>query len=96
MWVTSFGNGIKVGLMTGTGMPEFEQQATVYPNPGNGLFKVDWSGHSNARGIVFDSQGRQVGELALLPGVNQIDLRSISKGLYFLRVENEMHKILVE
>ncbi|MEM7039823.1 MAG: hypothetical protein AAF570_22815, partial [Bacteroidota bacterium] len=62
MWVTSFGNSIKMGLMTGTGIPEFEARMKVWPNPSSGLISVEWDGLTGERMQVFDLQGRMLKE----------------------------------
>lgn len=95
MWVTSFGNGIKVGLMTGTGQPEFKASARVYPNPSRGKINVEWTGIEDAKALLFDMKGRLIEEGVLHLGTNQLDFQGYSKGIYFLRLENETFKILL-
>ncbi len=87
MWVTSFGNGMKVGLMNATGVNEvrFENsKITVYPNPFDEViyfnfsslnYKVDKINVFNLNGELIHSELNQN---------NSIHTSSLSSGVYIL------------
>ena len=81
---------------------ELSAAISIYPNPSNGLVYINNSGFmtlDNAR--IYDVNGRLIlrKELADTP-LNQIDLTTISKGVYFLMVSSDgasiTEKIVIE
>lgn len=81
-----------------------EEQAnpviSVYPNPNNGVFNVDYSNAAQIKivntlgNIVFDEKTENVSE-----GSKVIDLSNLSNGIYMISVSNEKgtsyHKIIL-
>jgi len=60
----------------------------VYPNPNNGLFRID--GISDANNLkIYNALGQLVYQQALMNHSSEtIDLRQLHKGLYIIQVEN--------
>ncbi|UKN02930.1 T9SS type A sorting domain-containing protein [Paracrocinitomix mangrovi] len=54
----------------------------IYPNPNNGQFNIN--SENGALLKVFDLNGKQLANLALLPGINPINLSHLSSGTYVL------------
>ena len=69
-----------------------EKNVAVYPNPGNGLFFInfDTPANQNADLIVFNVQGKKVLERSILENTNSIniDLSNNGKGLYLLYIKD--------
>jgi hypothetical protein len=65
------------------------KQIIMYPNPtNNGL--VNFNEKVNAQ--VFDMQGKLMKEFVKQ---NQIDVSNLTKGIYFIKIENSVTKKLV-
>jgi parallel beta-helix repeat protein len=74
---------------------EFLEQFSIYPNPSNGVFNLEWtvSKVSDWTVSIFDVEGREVYS-EKVNGVNasvnrQIDLKGISKGIYTVKLHTE-------
>ena len=87
MWVSSFGNGMKVGYLNSTGISEpanRNQVAIVYPNPFSN--RVYFSFTDNDRILlkvnVYSLEGRT---MISLPAVaNPINTSSLNPGIYLV------------
>lgn len=67
--------------------PQREVEWRLYPNPTDGL--LQWSGLDDVNQLeVKDIQGRQIA-LYLQPLSNQIDVRSLKPGLYFISIQSQ-------
>ncbi|MBR1549181.1 MAG: choice-of-anchor J domain-containing protein [Bacteroidales bacterium] len=64
----------------------------VWPNPATDRVNVAVSRSVEAQ--LFDLSGRMVGSYRLLEGNNVIDLASFAEGVYMLRAEGTVHKIV--
>jgi len=102
VWVSSFGNGMKVGNLTATGVhfPGVEEgELEVYPNPFQNTINL-----TNHTGIpiqsikLYDLQGKLV--FVENGTLNPIQIETLTKGIYFLEVQLEnkisIHKTLVK
>lgn len=99
IWVSSFGNGMKMGTLNTTGEIEFtnENSFDVYPNPSQGNFTVKVKvGNQKTEMKAFNEMGKEVGTWKLEAGENQIDMNSLSNGIYFLRMNNEVKKVVIQ
>lgn len=69
---------------------------SVYPNPTQGSIKIEGLEHP-AFYTVMDPIGKKVFDGIVDPGSAPIDLHSLKKGVYFIRIENGgVYKILKE
>lgn len=94
MWVTSFGNGMKMGMLTTTGMPEFaEEEISVYPNPASDYFVVN--GKQDEVLSVYNSTGEVVMQRVMQEGKNEIDVRSLAEGMYFVNAGEHRARLIV-
>jgi Secretion system C-terminal sorting domain len=97
MWVTSFGNGMKVGN-TGivTGIPAIRMNDVVllstYPNPGNGSFTIQFTAYASTKADVeiTDITGRvtESKTIQVQQGENNIPwkMSTPQKGVYLIRI----------
>jgi glucose/arabinose dehydrogenase len=79
------------------------KEGTIYPNPGNGLFNLEWNnGSEDASICVYDILGNCVyrnekPQLSMNPGCAPsfcIDLRNNAKGVYMLSASSSENKIV--
>jgi hypothetical protein len=63
---------------------------SVWPNPAQDILKVEMStekDYTTAKMIIYDQAGRQVTGIELHKGVNNINIRSLALGNYFVRID---------
>lgn len=71
----------------GIGLNEHHWSAvSVFPNPTEGLLKIDWPYPDNSAFQVHNVQGQRVAQGYLKPHQNRIDIGRLPTGLYFLRI----------
>jgi Secretion system C-terminal sorting domain len=96
IWVSSFGNGMKVGSLLATGVVEFDTQTTalsLFPNPSQGKFTIV---NTNEKQItVYNAIGGLVAEVPLTNGENSIDVSYLPFGIYMVVCGNKNTKILI-
>jgi hypothetical protein len=63
----------------------------VYPNPATGKFQIKNSKYQSSKEL-FNS----VGQIIVTTTKNEIDVSSLSKGVYFLKCEGETKKVIIE
>jgi hypothetical protein len=72
---------------------ELDKRVTLFPNPTTGIFEVQIDGQFQDLDVeIFDNNGRVVYKSRLNSIQNSshsIDISSLAKGVYFLRVRNE-------
>jgi len=94
MWVSSFGNGMKMGLINVIGVPEFsEEEFSVYPNPASSFVTVIASEAKQSQ--LFNAYGQEIRNQKLIAGKNEINVSDLSNGIYFLKIGNTAKKIVV-
>lgn len=64
-----------------------ESGYSIFPNPAIDYISV-WSPKS-IEGVIYDSRGRKVKDIRLDATNNQIDIKSLAAGLYFLKIEGQ-------
>ena len=87
MWVTSFGNGMKVGTLLATGVNEVKFDntiLTVYPNPFVNTIYFTVSGLNNAvdKINIYDFNGRVL--ISKVNENNSIETSSLASGVYLV------------
>ena len=92
---------MKMGTLNPTGEIEFANNDLfqVYPNPSNGSFVVnvkDEMRNEKKEMKIFDMMGKQVGTWKLEVGENQIDLSTFTNGIYFIRMNDQVQKIVIQ
>jgi len=90
VWVTSFGNGIKMGTTAATtsGIPQNENASVVvFPNPSSGLITIQCESLLTDLQI-FDLSDRLIFSMGLQNQNNAaIDLQQVPAGIYFVRIQ---------
>lgn len=79
--------------VTNSGDIDFRQKIVAYPNPVSHWLTIDLSGlELNSTEIIinlFDMQGRKIFEKSITNIVSKFNIEGLSKGVYFLKVENK-------
>lgn len=71
-----------------------ERNIAIYPNPTNGSIFVNVQTNSTLQ--TFDLLGSLVISKEIVQGKNEIDLSSLAKGIYFVRVNSILFKVIKE
>lgn len=81
---------------TATAIMNFDNsnKLSVYPNPCRNIVNVDLKAGKQTRAILFNKSAQVVREVNLQPGGNQIDVSSLKPGVYFLKTEEEVFKLV--
>jgi photosystem II stability/assembly factor-like uncharacterized protein len=91
MWVTSFGNGIKTGIMIPTpvsDVPSKGSDFSVYPNPFNEKININiTSTLAYATVRVVNVPGQEIFTAVFKNGYKEIDSSGWPSGIYFLSIE---------
>lgn len=99
MWVSSFGNGMKVGSIKTTGVAEFDSQPIlfqVYPNPTKNFIIVQYIGEKFSKETkirILDISGVQINETKMIENHTNISLSDLKIGAYILEVVTENNQI---
>ena len=92
-----------VGLCTGVNENNFLNQISISPNPSSGIFTIEFESSHLEKFTsleVYNSLGEKVFESVISNHQSVIDLRSKSKGIYFVKVISDekvyQQKIVIE
>ncbi|MGL5890293.1 MAG: T9SS type A sorting domain-containing protein, partial [Bacteroidia bacterium] len=98
MWVTSFGNGMQVAQLSTGSTAEMQQAVSLsaFPNPVNdNVLTIINNNNLQRAAQLIDINGRDVLQFSLQQGRNEIDVSALSPGVYFLRSETEVLRIVI-
>ena len=89
------------GVSLGVSLEDMTSSLKVYPNPNNGIFtlEVQNTASSNLNISVLNIQGQTIYQNrveSVLSHNETIDLTAFAKGMYFLKVNNKVTKLLVK
>lgn len=94
MWVTSFGNGMKVGDFS-SGVPAFtDAELSVYPNPVQDVFFIE--GHAGELLQVYSVNGDLILSRTMNEGQNTMEVRTWASGVYLIRRGSSSVRIVVQ
>lgn len=98
MWVTSFGNGMKVGSITGSGTIEFEKENEVnsYPNPASEYVTIENTYTKEMELNLVNAVGEKVSSWNLKQGVNTLDISRVPNGVYIMTLGDQTKKIIIQ
>ena len=64
----------------------------IWPNPANGYVNVET--HRSCEAVLYDLAGRQMATYTFTEGINTINLSNLKNGIYMLRTEGSVRKIV--
>jgi hypothetical protein len=73
----------------------FENDFLLYPNPSKDKLILDWSSKNDISATIHNSNGQEVMGVFLSSQNNTINISSIEKGLYFLKIRDN-NKIAIK
>ncbi len=85
MWVTSFGNGMKMGTLLTTGEVEFANDIVfeMYPNPATDVLTISTDA-KNPVVEIYNVLGEKVVGYQLATNKNEISIADLHSGIYFV------------
>lgn len=84
---------------TAVGINELDKNdfIKIYPNPSNGVVRVEWLVASRACSLkVFDLLGNEIKNFELHSKTTELDLSNLNSGIYFVQIESENHKSFIK
>lgn len=98
LWVTSFGNGLKMGLLnTVTGLVDFEKQSqevSLFPNPSSSQLQVEFEGIM-VQLEVFDVVGKCIIRSSEeMNSAVSLDVSTLPAGAYILKLTSKQETVL--
>ncbi|MBL7933332.1 MAG: T9SS type A sorting domain-containing protein, partial [Bacteroidia bacterium] len=79
---------------------EGDKALKIYPNPSSGLVNLDFGSNAIRTVLVTNSMGQKVFETVLTESAGQINLGHLSKGVYFISVDENKnstkHKLIID
>ena len=60
----------------------------VYPNPANKVINVYFNNDNPTKSFIYNILGVQLKEIVLTKGTNTVDIKELSNGVYFIKIEN--------
>lgn len=94
MWVTSFGNGMKVGDLGGSNGVHFQnvlEEMRVFPNPANNVITISFPEDyqiDNTILFVKNLEGAVCMSFNLKNRTNVLDIQSLATGMYFYEIRD--------
>ncbi|MBN2639899.1 MAG: lamin tail domain-containing protein [Bacteroidales bacterium] len=83
--------------VTGINEPELADKVTLYPNPNNGIFRINTNGifNGDVKVRVIDVTGRVVYQQIFSSSSNiSVNISNMSNNIYFITVEDQKHSIV--
>ncbi len=98
VWISSFGNGLKVGSMTATGIDFVSDKITIEiaPNPVHATLTLQRATADNEPFEIIDLTGRLIKKGILKDKTNVIDTHDLPIGSYILKVNQTALKFIKE
>lgn len=92
-----YNNGVSLGV----GINELTSSMNIYPNPNNGIFTLEIQNESatNLNIQVSNLQGQSVYQNRVESAISHsetIDLTEFAAGIYFLKVNNQVKKLVIK
>ncbi len=96
IWVTSFGNGMRVGTQTVTGTDDISLTNTLelFPNPASDV--VVLQSEAAGRLDLFNAAGRLLRSFPVESGRNRLSLAGLEPGLYLAWLNGRVGKVVKE
>ena len=76
-------------------LKENNEDFTIYPNPNNGKFILQFSNATKNEISIFNVVGEKIGSINMHQTIQEIDLSHLEKGMYYLMGENGFGKKIV-
>ena len=84
------------GITSGVSDFAHIQNAVIYPNPCNGIFRLESKLQANTPFSISDIHGRIIYTGKTAGTISALDISMFESGVYFLRIEEQVVKVVVE
>jgi hypothetical protein len=69
------------------------QSVMVYPNPANDVLNIDL-GEEMSDVVIYNSLGQEVRRIEMVSGTIQVDMEGLNAGMYFVKTNGEITKVI--
>ena len=93
LWVTSFGNGMKMGNIIATGIPDFRTLGfdfNLYPNPAKDCINIRFQGTNFPKNLaltLINTVGERVLKVSLNNSTTSFQTIRLPAGIYFYQLK---------
>jgi photosystem II stability/assembly factor-like uncharacterized protein len=95
IWVSSFGNGMRMGNLNSMGLTNLEQPTfNLFPNPASEQVTVN--GKSGELICIYNLQGQIVYQDKMENTIMEIDLHPFAEGVYVVEVGMKKEKLIIQ
>ena len=74
------------------------REIRLYPNPVNDFLNISIKGNTSSNYAIYNLTGKLIQEMTMLPASNQINIKSLKSGIYFIHLNTNqkttIHKIV--
>ena len=74
---------------------EEESKLRIFPNPASEYFNISFPENASTNDcVLFDNLGKEVKRFLVSGGENQVDISELESGIYFIRIDSQICKII--
>ena len=66
----------------------------IYPNPASDKINIVFNGEHSSKANIYNILGVQLNEATLAKGINTMDIKTLPKGIYFVKIEGSAFKFV--
>lgn len=71
-----------------------QTRINVYPNPASDNINIVLDQEETVNAVIYDMSGRKVRDIQLHSGINSVDISNLSNGVYILRADGYVQKVV--
>lgn len=86
--VLNTASGIAVDIADG------QTRINVYPNPASDNINIVLDQEETVNAVIYDMSGRKIRDIQLHSGINSVDISNLSNGVYILRADGYVQKVV--
>lgn len=86
----------KLGVSVGIENQIQQNNMNIYPNPSTGIIYIDNSKNISGNIEVYDILGNKIFTQTMLNNLEMIDLSNFAKGVYFVKQNQQIRKVILE
>jgi len=66
----------------------------IYPNPATQIINIYFNDENPVKAYIYNILGVQLKEILLTKGANAVNIKGLSNGVYFIKIENAVYKFV--
>ena len=71
-----------------------QTRINVYPNPASDNINIVLDQEETVNAVIYDMSGRKIRDIQLHSGINSVDISNLSNGVYILRADGYVQKVV--